>query len=297
MAQAFARLGTEVHVLQRSGQILSREDTDMAEGVRQCLEREGVRFYLRVAVQSVRDLGGEREVRFTDDSGEERSLRSERLLVALGREANVGELALDRAGVEHTRKGIPVDERMRTSQSHIYAAGDVTGRHLFTHAAGYEGGIIVSNAAFHIPRKADYTYMPRCTYTDPEFAVMGVTEKQALEEGRKYEVWTESFRGNDRSLAEGEEYGWIKMLLARSGRPLGVQILGPRAGELLSEWVAVLGGGVKLTTLASAVHPYPTLAEVNKSVAGNYLQPKIFSKRMTTALSLLFNFKGRACKT
>jgi pyruvate/2-oxoglutarate dehydrogenase complex dihydrolipoamide dehydrogenase (E3) component len=184
---------------------------------------------------------------------------------------------------------------MRTKQKHIYAAGDVTGQYQFTHAAGYEGGIVISNAIFHLPRKADYTYLPWCTYTDPELASIGMNEKAAEAAGVEYAVWTEEFKNNDRSLAEGEEVGKIKMLLNEKEKPIGVQILGPQAGELLSEWVAVLNGKVKLSTLASAVHPYPTLGEINKRVAGTFFSPKIFSDRVKKGLKLFFNLKGRAC--
>jgi pyruvate/2-oxoglutarate dehydrogenase complex dihydrolipoamide dehydrogenase (E3) component len=184
---------------------------------------------------------------------------------------------------------------MRTTQKHIYAAGDVTGKYLFTHAAGYEGGIVVSNAVFHLPRKANYTFLPWCTYTDPELASIGMNEKGAKEAGIEYSVFTEPFKGNDRSLAEGERAGKIKMLLDKNEKPLGVQILGPQAGELLSEWVAVLNGKVKLSTLASAIHPYPTLGEINKRVAGAYLSPKIFSDRVRKGLKFFFHLKGRAC--
>jgi len=296
MAQAFARLGSRVQVIQRSGQILSKEDTDMAELVMDRLQAEGVAFHLKAQVLSFSDHGSEREVRFRDAQGQEQSLRAEEILVALGRDPNIEGLGLDKAGLEYTRKGIPVDQRMRTSQRHIYAAGDVTGQYLFTHAAGYEGGIIVSNAAFHLPRKVDYTLLPWCTYTDPELASIGYNEKRATEAGLDYEVYSEEFRSNDRSLAEGEESGRIKMLINGKGNPIGVQIFGPQAGELISEWVAALNGGVKLTTLAGAVHPYPTLAEVNKGVVGRYLQPKIFSETMQKALKFFFHFKGRACQ-
>jgi pyruvate/2-oxoglutarate dehydrogenase complex dihydrolipoamide dehydrogenase (E3) component len=108
-------------------------------------------------------------------------------------------------------------------------------------------------------------------------------------------VWTEAFKGNDRSLAEGEQTGEIKLLLDKSEKPLGVQILGPQAGELVSEWVAVLNGKIKLSTLAAAVHPYPTLGEINKRVAGTLLSQKIFSERVRKGLKFFFNLKGRAC--
>ena len=295
MAQAFCRLGTKVSVVQRSGQILTKEDEEMADEIMQVLAAEGVTFYLNVSVFGVKDLGHQREVSIKDKEGKTTSLRAEKILVAMGRDPNIKGLNLEGIGVEFDRKGIKVDERMQTSQKHVYAAGDVTGKFQFTHAAGYEGGIVVSNAIFHLPRKANYTFLPWCTYTDPELASIGMNEKGAKEAGIEYSIFTESFKGNDRSLAEGEKVGKIKMLLDKNEKPLGVQILGPQAGELLGEWVAVLNGKVKLSTLASAIHPYPTLGEINKRVAGAYLSPKIFSERVRKGLKFFFHLKGRAC--
>ncbi|MFH1350837.1 MAG: FAD-dependent oxidoreductase [Pseudomonadota bacterium] len=295
MAQAFCRLGTKVSVVQRSGQILTKEDKDMADEIMQVLASEGVTFHLNASVLDVRDLGSEREIRFKDKEGKTSSLRAEQILIAMGRDPNLKGLNLEGIGVEFDRKGIKVDERMRTSHKHIYAAGDVTGGFQFTHAAGYEGGIVVSNAIFHLPRKVDYTFLPWSTYTDPELASIGMNEKRAKEAGIEYSVFTEAFRDNDRSLAEGERVGKIKMLLDKSEKPIGVQILGPQAGELLSEWVAVLNGKVKLSTLASAVHPYPTLGEINKRVAGTTFSPKIFSQKVRKGLKFFFHLKGRAC--
>ena len=294
MAQAFNRLGTRVTVVQRSGQILSKEDRDMAEPVMDVLRQEGVGFVLNANVRRVRESGGGREV-LVRVGEEERTLRAETLLVALGRRPNVEDLGLDAAGVDLDVKGVRVDRRLRTSRKHIYAAGDVTGAYQFTHAAGYEGGVVISNALFHLPRKTDYTFMPRCTYTDPEPAVMGMTEKEAEKEGIDCSIWIEPFEDNDRARAEGETRGRLKMILDEKEHPLGVQILGPHAGDLLGEWAAVLNGGVKLSTLASAVHPYPTLGEINKQVAGRFLSTKIFSEKVQKSLRFFFHLKGRAC--
>jgi len=271
MAQAFCRLGSEVTVIQRSGQILSKEDKDMADGVMDAMSSEGVVFHLNTIVVRTEDNGHEKVVVVKDSKSEEIVLKAEKILVAMGRSPNLNGLGLELAGVEFNRRGVLVDNRMRTSQKHIYAAGDITGAYQFTHAAGYEGGIVIGNAIFHLPRKTDYTFFPWCTYTDPELASIGMNEKRAKEAGIEYSVWTEEFKDNDRSLAEGEIKGKIKMLLDEKENPFGVQILGPQAGELVSEWVAVLNGKVKLSTLASAVHPYPTLGEINKRVAGSYL--------------------------
>jgi pyruvate/2-oxoglutarate dehydrogenase complex dihydrolipoamide dehydrogenase (E3) component len=296
MAQAFSRLGSEVSIVQRSGQILSREDRDMADEVMRVLSSEGVQFYLNAAVERIRDSEGEREVIVKNGAGESLKLRAEAILVAMGREPNLKDLGLETIGVDFDRQALKTDNRLRTSRKNIYAAGDVTGTYLFTHAAGYEGSIVLSNTVFHLPRKVDYTFMPWCTYTDPELAGIGMNEKAAKQAGVHYEVWTEMFRNNDRSLAEGEQVGKIKMILDERERPLGIQILGPRAGELLSEWVAILNGKVKLSTLAAAVHPYPTLGEVNKRVAGNYFSSKIFSDRVKKGLRFFFHLKGRACE-
>ncbi len=122
-----------------------------------------------------------------------------------------------------------------------------------------------------------------------------MNEKGAKAAGIKYSVWTEEFENNDRSLAEAEQIGKIKMILDEKERPLGVQILGPRAGDLIAEWVATMNGGVKLSTLASAVHPYPTLGEINKKVAGTFLSGKLFSEKVRKGLAFFFHLKGRAC--
>lgn len=295
MAQAFCRLGTKVAVVQRSGQILTKEDKDMADEIMQALASEGVAFHLNMALLSVKDLGAEREVLIKDNDGLVTPLQAERILVAMGRAPNIEGLNLEGIGVELDRRGIKVDARMRTSQKHIYAAGDVTGKFQFTHAAGYEGGIVVGNAILHLPRKADYTFLPWCTYTDPELASIGMNEAAAKEAGIKCAVFTEALANNDRSLAEGESVGKIKLLLDENEKPIGVQILGAQAGELLSEWVAVLNGKVKLSTLAAAMHPYPTLGEINKRVAGAYFSPKIFSENVRRGLKFFFHLKGRAC--
>ncbi len=296
MAQAFSRLGTKVIVIQRSEQILSKEDKDMADEVMEVLRSEGVTFHLKASVSRTKDHGAEKEVMIKNEHGEEKSLRAETILVAMGMAPNVKDLDLEAAGIEPDRKGIRVDARLRTKKKHIYATKNMTGAYQFTHAAGYEGGIVISNAVFHLPRKANYTFMPWCTYTDPELASIGMNEKRAAAAGIKYAVWTEAFKDNDRSLAEGERTGRIKMILDEKEKPIGVQILGPQAGELISEWVAVLNGKVKLSTLASAVHPYPTLGEINKRVAGTFFSPKIFSDRIKKGLKFFFHLKGRACE-
>jgi pyruvate/2-oxoglutarate dehydrogenase complex dihydrolipoamide dehydrogenase (E3) component len=296
MAQAFCRLGSQVTVIQRSAQILTKEDKDLADRVMQAMAGEGVRFLLNATVVKVGMVGNKQELVVAAKTGEEVTLLADKVLVAQGRSPNIDGLGLSEIGVAHGGGGITVDSRMRTSHSHIYAPGDVNGQFQFTHAAGHEGGVVVANAIFRLPRKVNSQWMPWCTYCDPELASIGMNEKRAQEAGIAYTVWTEEFSGNDRAIAQGEETGKLKMLLDAGERPLGVQILGASAGEILGEWVAVLNGGMKLSALAGAIHPYPTLSEINKRVAGSYLSPKIFSATVRKGLKMIFQLQGAACK-
>jgi pyruvate/2-oxoglutarate dehydrogenase complex dihydrolipoamide dehydrogenase (E3) component len=296
MAQSFCRLGTKIYVVQRSGQILSKEDKDMADKVMKVLESEGVSFYLNSKIISTKNIGSERALVIKSADNKTVSLKAEQILVALGRKPNLGGLGLENISLKFDNRGVKVDSRLRTNHKHIYAAGDITGAYQFTHAAGYEGGVVLSNAILHLPKKSNYTFLPWATFSDPELASIGMNEKRAKQANIKYSVWTEYFKSNDRSLAEGEEVGKVKMILDGREKPVGIQILGPHAGELISEWVAVLNGGVKLSSLASAVHPYPTLGEINKRVVGSFFSGKVFSDKVRKALKFFFHFKGRACE-
>ena len=295
MAQAFCRLGTKITVIQRSDQILSKEDRDMAEIVQRALEEEGVTFLLNTAVVRVGDLGSEREVVVKNAAGETKRLTAKEILVALGRAPNVAGLGLEKIDIPFDHNGIAVNSYLRTSHRHIYGAGDVIGGHQFTHVAGYEGSVVLRNAIFHLPQKTDYRLVPWCTYTHPALASIGLNEKRAQKAGIDYTVWSEEFSNNDRGLAEGESVGKIKLLLDRRGRPLGIQILGPQAGELLGEWVAVMNGGIGLSKIASAIHPYPTLGEINKRVAGAVFAQKIFSAPVRKGLRFFFGLRGSGC--
>jgi len=235
--------------------------------------------------------GGEKVVTIARDGREERITAAE-ILVARGRIPNLDGLGLDAAGIAYTKKGLVLDDRLRATAPHVYGAGDVTGEHLFTHAAGYEGGVVVANAVFRLPRRTDYARLPRCVYTDPELAVVGMTEGQARAAGLVREVVVEPFAGNDRARAEAETPGMVKLVLGRRGVVLGAQIVGAGAGELVSEWVAALAGRVGLSTLAGAVHPYPTLAETSKRAAGRLLERKLFSPVARRILAVLFGYRG-----
>ena len=297
MAQAFTRLGSRVTVVEYLGQVLGAEDEDVAAALRARLEAEGT--VVLAGTQVLRAEAAGAAVLLTVApvaGGPPRVLEADALLVATGRAPNVARLGLEAAGVEYTARGIPTDTRLRTNVKHIYACGDVHGKFAFTHVAGYEGSVALTNAVLRLPRRADYARVPWCTYTDPEVASVGLNEKRARAQGVPYRVLAEPFAANDRALAEAEPGGMIKVLVSPRGVVLGCQIVGTHAGELIHEWVAALAGGVRLSTLAGAIHAYPTLAEISKRAAGAYYADRLFSRRTRSLLSLFFNLKGRACE-
>ncbi len=292
MAQAFNRLGSEVTVLQRSSRILSKEDAQLSLELQRVLENEGVTLHLGCAMREAASEKGGKQVFIRTAAGDDLVVAGTDILVAAGRSVNVDALRLENAGVTYSSSGIEVDSRLRTSTKNIYAAGDVIGGYQFTHAAGYEGSIVVSNSVVGLPRKADYQWMPHCTYSDPEIGGMGLSEDQARERGIDYRVFEEVFGDNDRAQAEGQTTGRIKLLLDKKDKILGVRIFGFHAGDLLGQWAALLNGRVKLSVAASNVQPYPTLAEINKRVIGAVLSEKIFSDKVRALLKFVHRYRG-----
>ena len=293
MAQAFVRLGSKVTLVHRGRGILKRADPEMADLLRERLKAEGVDFAEQTVIKRLAREEGVTRIEGLQE-GRPWTLDCDAVLAALGRAPNVAGLALEKAGVEYNAAGIVTDARLRSSQKHIFACGDVRGKYLFTHAAGHEAGVAVANAVLHLPRKVDYRFFPWAAFTDPELAQIGMGEAEARESGLDFRVVREDFAANDRAVAEGAIAGRVKILLGRGDKPLGVHILGPRAGELICEWAAVLGGGVGLIRLAGLTHPYPTFGEMNKTLAGKVAAEKIFSPRVVKWLKILFGLRGGA---
>ena len=273
LGQAFRRLGAEVDIVDL-GPILPREDPELAEVVRARLHAEGVRLHERVEIARA-EAGPTLMLR-----GRDEPLRGTHLLVAAGRRPVVDGLGLEAAGVAVDAKGIKVDARLRTTNARIFAIGDVSGGPQFTHAAGYQAGVVIRNALFRLPARARTRAMPRVTYTDPELAAVGLGEADAQAQRLPHEVVRWRFADNDRARAERMGEGLIKVVVGRRGRVLGAAIVGAHAGELILPWVLAIERGLKLSALAGAVVPYPTLSEVSKRAAGAYYAPRLFSDRM-----------------
>ncbi|MBA2409992.1 MAG: FAD-dependent oxidoreductase [Gammaproteobacteria bacterium] len=274
LAQAFLRLGSQVALVEQGAHLVPKEDPDVSTALREQLMREGMEVHTDSSAQRIQSIDGTLELECKGGL----KLKGDTLLVALGRKPNIEGLGLEAAGVAHDKRGIEVDSRLRTSQKHIFACGDVCGPYPFTHMAEYQAGIVISNAVFRWPKKVDYSVVPWVTYTDPEVARVGLNETQANEQGVDYKLLRFNFKDVDRALAEVEPHGYIKMLI-RKNRILGATILGPQAGELVHEIVLAMQAKVKLGTISAAIHVYPTLAQITRRAVNTYYGEKLFSPR------------------
>ena len=270
MAQAFCRLGARVTVIE-AGAALAKEDPDAAALVLDGLQREGVVLRDGAKAMLVERIGVGVRVSLEEGSAVEGS----HLLVATGRRANIDTLDLDAAGVSHGDDGIEVDARRRTSNRRVFAIGDCRAGPRFTHVAGYEGSQVALQLATGWPAKVDWRALPRATYTDPELAQIGLTEKEARDRFSDVEVTREAFVDNDRAVTEGDTRGFVK-LVRRGTTVLGVTIVGARAGELLLPWAQVITGKASSFALGSAIVAYPTRSEIAKAAAFAAWQPTVF---------------------
>jgi pyruvate/2-oxoglutarate dehydrogenase complex dihydrolipoamide dehydrogenase (E3) component len=255
MAQGFQRLGVPVTVLQKDERILPRDEPELVTRLVERLRSEGVDLRLGVSAERVSVEDGKKVVH----AGGERFAADE-IIVGVGRRPNVEGLGLEEAGIETNRRGIVVDDAMRTTLDGVYAAGDVAGRWLFTHAAGYEGVRAVRNMFFPGRSKGDYG-VPWCTFTDPELAHAGLTGAEARERfgGDDVEVHRHELARSDRARADGSEDG-LMLVVTHKGKVVGAHLLCERAGELVHELALAIDQGMKLADVGSMIHVYPTLA-------------------------------------
>ena len=288
MAQAHRRLGSRVTLLEMD-RILPKDDPDLVGFVHRALVDDGIDVRERSRAVSAAAQGNGIRVRADSAEGPV-DIDGSDLLVAVGRRPTVDGLDLEKAGVAYSPQGIAVDRRLRTSNKKIFAIGDVAGGPQFTHWAGYQAGIVIRNALFRLPAKANDRALPWVTFSDPELAQVGLTEAQARDRYGNVRVATWSFAENDRAQAEREAEGRIKVVATPRGRVLGAGIVGLHAGELLLPWVLAIGQGLKLGAIAGMIAPYPTLGEVSKRVAGAFFTPSLFSDRTRRVVRFLSRF-------
>ena len=292
LAQAFQRLGTKVILANRSDQILGKEDRDVQDVLRNVFQQEGMDLRLGISMKEIKNENGMKVLVYEKD-GKQETIGADEILVAVGRTSNADTLKMENAGVALDERGyVKTDAKLRTSQKHIYAAGDVTGHLQFTHSASYEAGVIVSNALLHFPAKINLDAIPWTTFTDPEVASIGLNETRAKEKNIEYHMSMFPFEYQDRALAESENKGFIKLLLGSGDTLLGCQIVGPHAGELIHEWIVAYNAKIPLKKLSRMVHVYPTLAMANQQAAGEYLGSKFLNPRTRWWLRKIFGYRN-----
>lgn len=266
LSQAMTRLGVAVTVVDQAPEVLFREEPELAAIVRETLSKEGVNFELNA--KAVKVAKGELGVNVTiERNNTEQTLEAEKLLVALGRAPNIQGLNLDGVGIQ-TERGVVVNDYLQTSLPSVYACGDVAGPYLLSHMANAQGKLATMNAIFPIRRKINYQHVAWATFTDPEFARAGLTEKEARAKyGDRIRVYHYDFNKLDRAHTKAGDIGKIKLIVSRSGKILGAHILAERAGELIASVQIMKTLGINFGKLQGVIHPYPTYADSLRQIS------------------------------
>ena len=275
LSQAFARLGSEVTQIERGSRLLKKEDLEVADYAKECLQADGVRVLLNHdTVRCERDKGNNELQRLMvkDQQGLETTLEFDALILAVGREARTTGYGLENLGID-TEGTIVTNDYLETKFPNILAAGDVAGPYQFTHVASHQAWYAAVNALFGGLKKfkVDYRVIPWVTFIDPEIARVGLNEQEAKEQGIKFEVTRYDIAHLDRAITESQATGWVKILtVPNKDKILGVNIVGYHAGELLAEYVLAMKHNLGLNKVLGTIHTYPTMSEANKYVAGEW---------------------------
>lgn len=275
LAQAFQRFGAAVTLVELDDQFLVREDAEAAALLRNSLERDGVDLRLATQVARVEVRDGTKVAHLEGPTGTT-TLECDALLLAVGRTPNIEGLGLESAGVETTKHGIVVNDRLRSTSRRIYACGDVCLPAQFTHAADFAARTVVQNALFFGRGRYSALTIPRCTYTEPEIAAVGLSEREAAQRGIEIDTWHQPLADIDRAITDGNETGFVKIHTTR-GRDtiLGATIVDTHAGESISEISVAMAAGMGLGRLARVIHPYPTRAEAIRKLGDAFNRTRL----------------------
>ncbi|MGC8660350.1 MAG: FAD-containing oxidoreductase [Desulfomonilaceae bacterium] len=284
MAQAFQRLGSQVVLFHKNDHILDREDADAAEIIQSRFIKEGIRLILNSDLKEVRVLNGEKVIDF-EVGGKPDSVAVNEILAGAGRAPNVENLNLEAAGIQYDkRKGVVVDDHLRTTNPAIYAAGDVSMNYKFTHTADAAARIVIQNALFKGSKKISALTVPWCTYTDPEIAHVGMYEQDAEKHGLEINTFIRPLAEVDRAVLDGQDEGFVKIHVKKgTDQILGATIVAAHAGEMISELTLAMVGKMGLGSISGVIHPYPTQAEAIKQLADIYNR-----SRLTPFIKTLF---------
>jgi pyruvate/2-oxoglutarate dehydrogenase complex dihydrolipoamide dehydrogenase (E3) component len=276
LAQAFARFGAAVTLIEVLPRLLSREDPDAAERVARALRRDSIRVLTEAAVRRAESVGDEKRLT-VERAGRVETVVADAVLVGVGRAPNVEGLGLEAAGVAgDPAAGIRVDDRLRTSNRRIFAAGDVCATRRFTHHADFQARVVLQNALFLGRARASALVVPACTYTDPEVAQVGLTAEEARERGLAVTTLVQELAAVDRAVLDGETEGFVKVhLRPGTDRIVGATVVARHAGEMLPELTLALTRGIGLGRLARVIHTYPTQAEAIRRLGDAYRRTRL----------------------
>ena len=265
LAQACQRLGSRVTLVEAADRVLPNDEPEASQAVARALQQDGINLRLSSPVESVGRRGHGAGVLVTASGG---TIEGDALLVAVGRRARLNGLGLERAGIEYSPRGITVDDYLRTSVKHIYAAGDCAGGYQFTHYAGFQGAMAVRNMLLPGRSRGRPQHPPWATFTDPEVAHTGYTEEQARQRfGDKVRVSMLPMAHIDRAVTEDATEGFVKVVRRSNGETIGATVVGQRAAETLQAWTLAGDNGLKMADVARTMPAYPSLATGNQQVA------------------------------
>lgn len=295
IGQAFSKLGSRVSILDVADRILIKDDPDMTAVVAESLTRSGVQCICNAKILRAEAKGSKKVVTY-ELNGEQHSVSGDMILLGAGRKSNTDTLQCHNAGVELQRGFIITNDKLQSSQKHIYSIGDSNGKFMFTHMAAAEASVVIRRVALRAGGRIDYRAVPWVTYTDPEIASIGHNEMSAQAERIDYHTITKDFEQNDRALAEGAPEGRIKILLDQRERVIGVQIVGLHAGDLIMPALFAINQKWKANAFISPIYPYPTMGDIYKGAVGEHLAPKLFNPTVRTILRLLHGYRGKRGK-
>ncbi len=292
MAQSFRRFGAKVTIIEMADRLVPIEDPDASAVLKTQFEKEGIELMLGAEV--VRAVKSDNAKTVTlKDGDSERIIEADEILVAAGRIPNIEGLNLEAAGVDYHRRGVTVNDRLKTTSSKIYAAGDICSPYQFTHSADAMAKIVIQNALFFGAKKTTDLVMPWATYTSPEIAHVGMTSNEAAGKGDEIVTYTTQMSEVDRAVLEGEPDGFARVHVARkSGRILGATMVSSHAGESISQMALAITAKLKMSNVGATIHPYPTQAEVWKKLANNHLKES-FTPRIAKIFKIFFTIFSR----
>lgn len=286
LGYAYAQLGIPVSLFEGK-KILPHDEPELVDILRQRFVNLGIDLHENTKIIEIQRDDVENINVLCECNGKQQMITGSHLLIATGRQPNIKDLNLTAAGIEYTDHGIKVNTRLLTSNRRIYAIGDINGGYQFTHVANYQAGIVIRNLLFRMPAKVDYRCLPWVTYIEPELAHVGMTEAEARKQKLSIKVSRWNFTENDRAQTAHTTAGQIKVITNLKGNILGVSILGPQAGELLTPWILAMHNKMKIRALTAITIPYPTLSEINKFVANNFYKDLLFSLQTKRVVKFL----------